>query len=383
MLRWSSTGASTSLVIVLSLLVIIASPARTFAQSDGTSPCTSDEISSWLLDVIRELGAADTHDLRKTLDRVDKSIEMLENLRQVCAQESGVDQVPDSGEGAETENGRMASSANSITLENVRQITQQKTYSGAGTATVSPDGSLIALSLPDTEEIILRSIETDAIIETLPGRCSDMAFGLWSPSENRSSPIARTYPQSYNAETGIALLSLQRGTMGMDSRQTQSRILVCAGANWPSDSTGGFLQVWDLDQGGQLAIIEQGFTLMLLYADLRFSHDGTMMAVADGVTAQVWDTRNWTRIAQFPIGDIGSSVSLSPDGQYLAGSSWDGSARVWDLRTGNTRFLLRHKGAVEQVLFSHDGSVLFTAERCSGKGRERNPRVGWRQRDRN
>ncbi|GAB4575378.1 MAG: hypothetical protein Kow0077_26560 [Anaerolineae bacterium] len=122
------------------------------------------------------------------------------------------------------------------------------------------------------------------------------------------------------------------------------------------------MQIWDIEEGAQLAVFEQGFNLLVMFADLQFSHDNTMLALADGLTAQVWDTNTWTKIAQFPIGDIGSSVAFSPDDKLLAGSSWDGSSRVWDLLSGNTRFLLQHNSSVERVIFSPDGAVIYTAE---------------------
>ncbi len=59
-----------------------------------------------------------------------------------------------------------------------------------------------------------------------------------------------------------------------------------------------------------------------------------------------------------------ASVAFSPDGTRLATGHWDGSAKVWDARTG--QILLEIKGlggGIQSVAFSHDSARLATASR--------------------
>ena len=73
--------------------------------------------------------------------------------------------------------------------------------------------------------------------------------------------------------------------------------------------------------------------------------------------------RNWV----LPIGEIFrhpsfvSSVSFSPDGQYLGTGCADGFARVWEMRTRQPLGILQHSARVRSVCFSPDGARLATA----------------------
>lgn len=55
-------------------------------------------------------------------------------------------------------------------------------------------------------------------------------------------------------------------------------------------------------------------------------------------------------------------VAFSPDGKYLATSSWDKTARVWETETGKlVSILTDHQGPVPDVAFSPDGDYIVTA----------------------
>jgi uncharacterized protein with WD repeat len=97
---------------------------------------------------------------------------------------------------------------------------------------------------------------------------------------------------------------------------------------------------------------------------VAFSPDGTRLATAsqDG-TARLWDGRTGQELlALRGHTAVVTSVAFSPDGTRLATASLDGTARLWDARTGQELVVLKgHTGAVFSVCFSPDGTRLATA----------------------
>ena len=56
------------------------------------------------------------------------------------------------------------------------------------------------------------------------------------------------------------------------------------------------------------------------------------------------------------------NVVFSPDGKYVATTSNDKTARIWDAATGKQIFdPLKHDGWVRNVVFSPDGKFVATA----------------------
>ena len=60
--------------------------------------------------------------------------------------------------------------------------------------------------------------------------------------------------------------------------------------------------------------------------------------------------------------DSVESVVFSPDGKQIATASWDNTARVWSVDTGEELQTLQgHESLVYSVMFSPDGKQIATA----------------------
>src|ERR1700676_4668339 len=57
--------------------------------------------------------------------------------------------------------------------------------------------------------------------------------------------------------------------------------------------------------------------------------------------------------------DLVDALAFSPDGKQLATASWDGTAIIWDVETGEKLWTLRGSwGVVSSPAFSPDGKQL-------------------------
>ncbi|MFO0957797.1 MAG: WD40 repeat domain-containing protein [Isosphaeraceae bacterium] len=101
-----------------------------------------------------------------------------------------------------------------------------------------------------------------------------------------------------------------------------------------------------------------------LVSSASFSPDGSRVVTAsfDG-TAKVWDARSGAEILTLNgHTNAVSSASFSPDGSRVITAGGDGTARVWDARSGAEALTLNgHTAGVTSASFSPEGSRVVTA----------------------
>jgi len=191
---------------------------------------------------------------------------------------------------------------------------------------LSPDGSRLAVALPDREpnwRIVVWDAVEGTHLQTLEGHEEDVTVLAFSPD-------------------GAYLLSASHN-------QTA----------W----------LWDPAEGTHLQTLEgheEDIT------DLAFSPDGAyLLSASQDQTARLWDATNFEP-AHVLAGHASSieSVAFSDDGAYLVTGGADETARLWDVETGNhlITFPLSSVGAGSQpvywvsVAFSPDGDHMLTAD---------------------
>jgi WD40 repeat protein len=123
---------------------------------------------------------------------------------------------------------------------------------------------------------------------------------------------------------------------------------------------GNSVRVWDFLDGTLLHLLQDKIngiiTIALSPDEHSISVGGKNIYLCD------METGNKTTEMQI-IGIVPTCLSFSPDSELIAAGTNEGSIRVWDVRTGLDIFILRgHKGIIEKVTFSPDGSLIVSSE---------------------
>ncbi|KAG1785379.1 WD40-repeat-containing domain protein [Suillus plorans] len=128
-------------------------------------------------------------------------------------------------------------------------------------------------------------------------------------------------------------------------------------------ATGGYeegIKIWDAKTGELLSMIEPGQMVW----SLTWSSDEKKL-IAGLIHGSIWifDTATWQQTAVLEgHRSVVYSITLFPNDRLLASTSWDKTARLWNLDTNlEIGPPLQHENFVTCVAFSADGKLLSTA----------------------
>ncbi len=262
----------------------------------------------------------------------------------------------------------------------------------------SPDGQEIAVTQGDVSELKLWSVATGKEIETLP---ADNSYGLTAVAFTADSKLVAAAPYTGNSIKTWDLAAVREVQTFPGQTAVQGIAISPDGRLLVAGSQLG-LNVWDLATGKRIATPSHGPVNCVV-----FSPDGRWLATNTGKqfpgeTLEVWDTKSWTRAADFTFGKGGSPVfsiafagphpaltqvgpftrswaftaggetrtvwsgmaplAIGPDEKLLVTQPGpSGTLDIWDMTSGKKlQTLPAHKLSVATLSFSRDGRWLLT-----------------------
>ena len=119
---------------------------------------------------------------------------------------------------------------------------------------------------------------------------------------------------------------------------------------------------WNLPEGAKMRLGKGKIN------EVKFSPNGTRLAVATNIGVWIYDAQNGTEITLLKVQPHGTyranTITFSPDSITLAvcNRNFGGSVELWDTNTGERISVLKQNiGKIIALVFSSDGNILTCA----------------------
>jgi WD40 repeat protein len=232
---------------------------------------------------------------------------------------------------------------------------------GVWSMALSPNGRTIASSYLDGT-IRLWDVETRKVITKWKEPSADVNSVCWSPDGVQIViGSADGMVRVWDVESGEPLI-----VQGLNPIQTghESVYVVSYSPRATKIATGGYnedgIEIWDARTGKLLSTIKHEYAVWSL---AWTSDEKKLISGSGNGSLKIFDAVTWHEIAVLQgHNQVVEAITLFRNDRLLASTSWDKTARLWNLDTNLSIGLpLKHEKDVEHAAFSADGKMLSTA----------------------
>jgi len=223
------------------------------------------------------------------------------------------------------------------------------------TIALSPNSKAVASGSRDGK-VRLWDVETKKVVAKWTGHTGTVMSLCWSVDDERVA--------SGSNDGTLRVWDVESGDTVLGPIKT-GHVYVFALIYSPDTTkiaTGGghetALKIWDAKTGNLLSTIKHDFAV----SSLAWTSDQKKLIAGSYSTIGIFDTSTWQQIATLE-GHTSTlcSLSLFENDRLLASTSWDTTARIWNLDTNlPIGPPLQHRDKVESAAISADGKLLVT-----------------------
>jgi len=225
---------------------------------------------------------------------------------------------------------------------------------GVWSIALSPNGKTVASGSRDGK-VRLWDVETKKVVAEWSGHTTIAGSLCWSADGDR-------VVTGFHDGT-IIVWDVESGDTALGPIKTGHYVVsaVIYSPDTTKIATGGSydkaLKIWDAKTGNLLSTIKHVYAVW----SLAWSSDQKKL-ITGSYLIRIFDTTTWQQIAILEgHTDLVTSLSLFQNNRLLASTSWDKTARLWNLDTNlPVGPPLQHPNPVESAALSPDGKLLVT-----------------------
>ncbi|MBL7810814.1 MAG: caspase family protein [Bacteroidetes bacterium] len=238
-------------------------------------------------------------------------------------------------------------------IENKKQMIKVEGLGELTTATLSPDCNFIATG-DRSGSVSIRDINNGKLMRGL--NCDNFVTSMQFNSLSNKILTCFGYQAAiWDIKSGNLIVELTSHATKVSSVGVDSafKFVAIAAGN-------GTVQVWKINQGRVEGILDYK---SIEFTGIKNFRDGQMFVTCSDSNLYLWDVNTGNKLIIYRGYTYGiNSVSISPNGKFMAIFSDDGTVGIWDVKNGKyLHTLYGHSRFISYSTFNQSGQLLATA----------------------